>query len=413
MPSIIGNDHSVIVAVGTKLLISQNNNDECHVLDTDDLESSILNNSVPTDDDLQDSCGDISESFLSCAVSQCGQLLACTNKKQLHLWKKNKSEWTVVSSRSLSRISSKIIFSPSGADLVVADKSGDVYVYSVTKHDVGGQLIMGHLSMLLDVLITLDEKYIITCDRDEKIRVSLFPNAYHIHTYCLGHEEFVSQISLLPVHINGANLISSSGDGTLCLWNYKTGHHHHTILCKDLELEIAGEVVSEATENVIDSHDVFLGSKPNCRSVTNFALCKLDFRSVLLAVGIYNFNGCILFNIYASSENIKCTVVNILKMDVVPWDIHFFSSEALCVLNCVLNEPLKIMTVDTKSGTISWNTSKLDEWCKNFLLFVNNKWSLFKGIKVNDLVPTLYKRKLDNVQEYQERKKQRLKVKEL
>ena len=31
---------------------------------------------------------------------------------------------------------------------------------------------LGHLSMLLDLQISLDSKYVITADRDEKIRVS-------------------------------------------------------------------------------------------------------------------------------------------------------------------------------------------------------------------------------------------------
>ncbi len=53
-------------------------------------------------------------------------------------------------------------------------------------------LLLGHLSMLLDVLVTDCSRFVVTCDRDEKIRVSRYPNAYNIHTYCLGHTEFVT-----------------------------------------------------------------------------------------------------------------------------------------------------------------------------------------------------------------------------
>ena len=35
----------------------------------------------------------------------------------------------------------------------------------------------------------MDQKYVITADRDEKIRISHFPNAYNIKAYCLGHNE--------------------------------------------------------------------------------------------------------------------------------------------------------------------------------------------------------------------------------
>lgn len=38
-------------------------------------------------------------------------------------------------------------------------------------------------------IITKDQKFLITADRDEKIRISHFPNAYNIETFCLGHKE--------------------------------------------------------------------------------------------------------------------------------------------------------------------------------------------------------------------------------
>ena len=54
-----------------------------------------------------------------------------------------------------------------------------------------------------------------TSDRDEKIRVSRYPNAYNIETYLLKHREFVSQIQL----IDDERLLSASGDSNLILWN--------------------------------------------------------------------------------------------------------------------------------------------------------------------------------------------------
>lgn len=66
---------------------------------------------------------------------------------------------------------------------------------------------MGHLSMLLDLILTNDEKFLITCDRDEKIRISNYPNSYNIDSYLLTHREFVRQIEL----VTNDKLISSSG----------------------------------------------------------------------------------------------------------------------------------------------------------------------------------------------------------
>ena len=61
----------------------------------------------------------------------------------------------------------------------------------------GGQLVLGHASFLTAFLLTPDEKYIVTADRDEHIRVSWFPQGYTIETYCLGHEKCAPPYSVL------------------------------------------------------------------------------------------------------------------------------------------------------------------------------------------------------------------------
>lgn len=60
----------------------------------------------------------------------------------------------------------------------------------------GGQLILGHTSLLTTFLLTADEQYIVTADRDEHIRVSWYPQGYTIESYCLGHEKSDSLLSL-------------------------------------------------------------------------------------------------------------------------------------------------------------------------------------------------------------------------
>ena len=95
----------------------------------------------------------------------------------------------------------------------MADKSGDVYLYPVSGEDGGEEddhLLLGHLSVLLDLRLDRTGRYLVTCDRDEKIRVSRFPNSYNIHNYCLGHTEFVTAIDFLGED----RLVSGGGDGT-------------------------------------------------------------------------------------------------------------------------------------------------------------------------------------------------------
>ena len=106
--------------------------------------------------------------------------------------------------------------------LLIADKSGDVYRFDLSSPSDEPQVtltaedcIMGHLSMLLDVAFVRtkdDQPYILTADRDEKIRLSHYPNAYNIQGYCLGHIEFVSHVKLVDTN----HILSASGDGKCC-----------------------------------------------------------------------------------------------------------------------------------------------------------------------------------------------------
>lgn len=66
-------------------------------------------------------------------------------------------------------------------------------------------------------------RFVITSDRDEKIRVTHYPRTEIIETYCLGHLEFVSAIETITSNTTEPLLLSLSGDKTLRLWNYVTG----------------------------------------------------------------------------------------------------------------------------------------------------------------------------------------------
>ncbi|KAF7493170.1 tRNA (guanine-N(7)-)-methyltransferase non-catalytic subunit wuho [Sarcoptes scabiei] len=120
--------------------------------------------------------------------------------------------------------------------VLVADKSGNIYQFdgrpdeSAIFEDNGlgdnftsGELLLGHCSMLLDFIVTENKDYIISADRDEKIRISHYPNTYNILSYCLGHRDFVGTIGL----IDKQTLISGSGDGSLLCWNYLHGKTLH------------------------------------------------------------------------------------------------------------------------------------------------------------------------------------------
>ncbi|EJD07318.1 uncharacterized protein FOMMEDRAFT_164318 [Fomitiporia mediterranea MF3/22] len=101
-----------------------------------------------------------------------------------------------------------------------------------SKRRVDESLLLGHVSLLTTLLLTKDEKYIITADRDEHIRVSWYPEAYTIERFCLGHKKFVSALHI-PTWDHSL-LISGGGDPELKIWNWMEGSLIHNIPITDL-----------------------------------------------------------------------------------------------------------------------------------------------------------------------------------
>lgn len=50
-----------------------------------------------------------------------------------------------------------------------------------------GTLVLGHTSSLTTMLLTPNDEFLITADRDEHIRVSQYPKGYNIERFCMGH----------------------------------------------------------------------------------------------------------------------------------------------------------------------------------------------------------------------------------
>uniref|UniRef100_A0A3Q4GGE4 Uncharacterized protein n=1 Tax=Neolamprologus brichardi TaxID=32507 RepID=A0A3Q4GGE4_NEOBR len=102
--------------------------------------------------------------------------------------------------------------------------------------------------MLLPVTVALDDKYIITADRDEKIRVSHLRSPYNIQSFCLGHRQFVSALQILSAHPHW--LLSGSGDGTLKLWDYESGSELQSLDLRQLDETTSSEADKDKVSSV-------------------------------------------------------------------------------------------------------------------------------------------------------------------
>ncbi|KAI8615659.1 hypothetical protein BC830DRAFT_1049044, partial [Chytriomyces sp. MP71] len=79
------------------------------------------------------------------------------------------------------------------------------------------KLLLGHCSMITNMILNRESGLLLTSDRDEKIRVSLFPDTFEIEGFCLGHRGFITSIRVLPGRPD--ELISGGGDGLLLFWD--------------------------------------------------------------------------------------------------------------------------------------------------------------------------------------------------
>ncbi|XP_031847125.2 tRNA (guanine-N(7)-)-methyltransferase non-catalytic subunit wuho [Nomia melanderi] len=311
----------------------------------------------------------------------------CTNRKQLCLYERK--DQNLLFNRTLARAASKVRFTPSN-DIVVADKTGDAYLFPNNKSD-NAVLLLGHLSMLLDVLITEDEKYIITTDRDEKIRVSMFPNSYNIVSYCLGHKKFVTNILELP-H-DRSILVSCGGDGVFILWDYRNGKE---LLSVDFCDKIPKADIDNFNQKLRDCH---LDETVEILPVKHLRLFALNATSSLSVMSFYDNTLLLVYIINGTKESkFEATYIQSIVLDNEPIECHFYKGN-LWILNEV---GFQVYEFEQNNFVLSDATN-----CK--LNKLNNIWQMLRkdSIKQN-LFPILYKRKYDNVQEYLERKKTRL-----
>lgn len=156
--------------------------------------------------------------------SGCGQYLAAScEDKTLSVW--SLLDLNEIAKCSLPKRATSILFSGDSKYLLAADKTGDIKRYEVHQSmKLDESMLLGHSSFVLDTSLlqhTDNNIFIATCDRDEKIRISNYPNSYNIHTYCLGHKDFVSKLCTCPAY--PYLLLSGAGDSTVCVWDWYNG----------------------------------------------------------------------------------------------------------------------------------------------------------------------------------------------
>lgn len=387
MASLFVQKTSILITCGSKALTCKIGENCFQILDISNIGSKCITRTGNCDTD-KDATSATEAHVVAADISSCEKYIClCTSDKLLSLWETN--NLSVISKRTSVRAASKVRFIPSAQAIILADKSGLVFSFSVEKPHEDGKFLLGHQSLLLDILVSPDEKYIITCDRDEKIRVSRYPNTYSIQSYCLGHTEFITGLSLLPN--DKAVLVSSSGDGTVRLWDYGAGIQLHVIDCKD--------PISANNEIVRDSKT---GHGDSVLPIRHITCCSIGTTTSLVCACVSKFQGCLVYQIKRDSNYVTSNLMQVLKLQAEPWDLSLTSRRELWVLGPVHGESLCIFEWDCKALQFVACSGM------SVTAQVNSRWDLFQSITPTKLLPVLYKRKFDNTQGHQQGKKHRL-----
>ncbi|KAK3001420.1 hypothetical protein RJ639_020709 [Escallonia herrerae] len=243
--------------------------------------------------------------------------------KLVKIW--STDSWRCLYSVSSEKRVSAVAISNGGRFVCFADKFGIVWVVELDGiHENQGlvckkaePLLAHYCSIITSLGFSPDGQYIVSADRDSKIRVTAFPKnpldrAHEIQSFCLAHTEFLSCLTFIccqdyPLGL----LVSGSGDSTVRLWDFTSGSLLHTC-----------EVGAEA--GIAQSN----GRKEGSNTIVT-GLCATPDGS-LVAVAIQSFPGIMLLACNFSAKTFSVArVVSITGEAFIPTSLGTTFSSGL------------------------------------------------------------------------------------
>ncbi|GMP90966.1 hypothetical protein CsSME_00041869 [Camellia sinensis var. sinensis] len=156
--------------------------------------------------------------------------------KLVKIW--NTDSWRCICTVSSEKRVSAVAISNDGLFVCFADKFGVVWgvdLDGLHENQTSPSMkkavpILAHYcSIITSLEYSPDGRFIVSADRDFKIRVTVFPKkpldgVHEIQSFCLGHTKFVSCLAFVCASDYPEGfLLSGSGDSTVRLWDITSG----------------------------------------------------------------------------------------------------------------------------------------------------------------------------------------------
>ncbi|KAG7591022.1 WD40 repeat [Arabidopsis thaliana x Arabidopsis arenosa] len=264
------------------------------------------------------------ESIRAIRYSASGKLfVSAGDDKLVKIW--SADSWHCLNTVCSEKRVSAVAISSDDSHVCYADKFGVVWVVELDGINEGktlpskkGALLLSHYcSIITSLEFSPDGRYILSADRDFKIRVTVFPKkplegAHEIQSFCLGHSEFITCTAFVSTpELTQGYLMSGSGDSTVRLWDITSGS-----LLDTCEVStVAGHLESNESES------------PTQVTVTD--ICAIP-NSSLAAVAIQSFQGIFLLSCDLTAHTLSITkVIKIPGESFIPTSISVSASSKL------------------------------------------------------------------------------------
>lgn len=131
---------------------------------------------------------------------------------------------------------------------IISDKAGDIWGYNAP-HFTKEVLLAGHTASIVTDLLHCPSlnNTIISADRDEKIRLSSFPDLETVHGYCLNHTSVISSIAYYTVN-NHHYLLSTGWDHRVNVWDLQSQQLLESLTLSSVSSMKTNAITSEEVE---------------------------------------------------------------------------------------------------------------------------------------------------------------------